>query len=267
VGGSDPGGHGVRESQHTTGIQVLSDAGAAVNEHISLSTLTSDFQQARTFLERVLSWPKEGKPGYVNIHWTFQVAGHDKPRWGGRAVRTLNEALNAIAWAMAQPSTRDIYFCTSLQAQAKEKIGRNGYRSFMPIRNQAGALALKSLFLDVDVKGGDNGYASMNEAIKAVAKFVVDANLPKPNAHVHSGGGLHVYWVMNKPLTPAEWQPLANGLAELAKKHGLKCDTCCTVDSARILRVPQTWNCKGNDRRLVKLLGLADVEYDLDAVA
>jgi hypothetical protein len=36
----------------------------------------------------------------------------------------------------------------------------------------------------------------------------------------------------------AEWQPHANGLKDLAVKHGLRFDAGCTTDCARILRVP-----------------------------
>ena len=76
----------------------------------------------------------------------------------------------------------------------------------------------------------------------------------RPNAAVASGGGLHVYWISNTPLTPDQWHPLACALKNAALTNGLRCDAGCTVDSARVLRVPGTWNCKNGLQRPVKLL-------------
>jgi hypothetical protein len=109
---------------------------------------TSDYQQAREFLECAVPWPDAGAPGYVDIISSYQKPGQDRLFWGGRAARSLNEAINAIAWLSKQPDTKGIYVCTSLQATAKQKRAKNGYEYFTPIRNQAGALALKSLFID-----------------------------------------------------------------------------------------------------------------------
>lgn len=225
-------------------------------------------EQARTFLAKVLPWPQEGdEPAFLNIHTTFQKAGYDKPGWGGRACRSLDEAANAIQWLARQPDTRDIYYCTSMQRVANEKTSKNNYKYFTPIRNQGNAVKLKALFIDVDAKGVDkNSYPDLPTAVEAVAKFLKDAGIPKPSAIVRSGGGMHVYWTLMRALTPAEWQPLAGALVEATKKHGLKCDTQCTIDSARILRVPGTLNRKTDPPREVKLVGVADFDYSNEKI-
>jgi hypothetical protein len=225
--------------------------------------VTASNQQAE-FLKRVVPWPNEGEPGFVNLHWTFE--GHDdknvpKVFWGGRAVRTLPDAINAIAWALQNTATRDIYFCTSLQREAKEKIDRNGNKYWTPVRNQQNAIALKSLFLDIDVKEG--GYATLDEAMVAVKSLVNEVPLPPPSCFVHSGGGVHVYWFLAMGIEPQRWRDCSLRLVGAAEKHGLKFDRVCSIDSARILRVPQTFNCKQEQRRLVKLLGIAALESDL----
>jgi hypothetical protein len=60
---------------------------------------------------------------------------------------------------------------------------------------------------------------------------------------------------MSSALTPDEWKSLAYALAEAAKRHGLKCDTGCTIDSARVLRIPNTFNRKANLARPVRIVG------------
>lgn len=221
------------------------------------------FQQAREYLARALPWPQANEePSFVNIHWTFvpkdgnvrrDGAGKELLPWAGRAVQSVNEAIKAIDWAMKKEDTRDIYVCLSTQRQAEAKKSAKGFGYNKPIRNQSNAVALKSLFLDIDVKGGENGYSCMDEAVGALSIFVREVGLPLPSMLVQSGGGLHVYWTFSRALIPAEWQPLANALAEATKKHGLKCDTQVTIDSARVLRVPNTFNRKTEPPRPVVL--------------
>jgi hypothetical protein len=216
-------------------------------------------EHAQEYLAKVLPWPQEGEPpAYVNIHWTLtKLNTHTgKPIWTGRACRSVAEAANTVAWALKGGDTKDIYVCMSSQLEALEKTSGKGNKYLAPIRSQENVVALKSLFLDLDAKGEDkNSYATVALAAKALAAFITTMDLPKPSALVTSGGGLHVYWVLDRALTIAEWQPLAFALAEATKVHGLKCDTGCTIDSARILRVPGTFNRKLDAPRPVGLAG------------
>src|SRR5262245_9175711 len=120
---------------------------AAMNQHISVTIeggrmTPQSFTDARKFIAKVLHWPEEGEPGYVNIVSTYQKEGYDKPLWGGRAVKDIDGAINAISWLAKQPETKNIYFCTSLQSQAKERAGKNGCKYHTPVRNQENALLL-----------------------------------------------------------------------------------------------------------------------------
>jgi len=94
---------------------------------------------------------------------------------------------------------------------------------------------------------------------------VADAKLPEPSAVVMSGGGLHVYWISDKPLTRDEWQPYASGLWALVQKHGLKADAL-TTDAARVLRVPGTFNRKTTPPKEVKLQSLAPSDHDFESM-
>jgi hypothetical protein len=214
------------------------------------------FEHAKEYLARALPWPQaHEEQSFVNIHWTYQSEQFDRPAWGGRAVQSVEQAVRAIDWALKLKDTRDVYVCLSSQREATERVSQKGFKYHTPIRNQNNAVALKSLFLDIDVKGGDNGYSCMDEATGALARFLGDTKLPPPSFIVKSGGGLHVYWTLARALIPAEWKPLAFALAEATKRHGLKCDTQVTIDCARVLRVPDTLNRKSDPARPVQLIG------------
>jgi len=215
------------------------------------------FEQAREYFSKILPWPQAGEPPFkINVHWTTQPQGRDKPLWTGRATQSIDEAIRTIEWASGLPETRDIYACMSGQSQATEKVSKKGHKYLLPVRAQNNAVKLKSLFLDIDVKA-DGGYATVTQAVTALGDFLKAAGLPKPSMVVSSGGGLHVYWALDRALDRTSWQPLANALASAAKQHGLKCDTGCTIDSARVLRVPDTVNCKRDPRRPVRILASA----------
>jgi hypothetical protein len=218
-------------------------------------------QHAQEYLAKVLPWPQDGDaPAYVNIHWTLDKLNvhTGKPIWTGRACRSVQEAANAVQWALKSAETRDIYVCLSTQREAIEKTSKKNanYKYFVPVRSQENVVALKSLFIDLDAKGEDkNSYANVKDAAAALTQFITTIDLPKPSVIVNSGGGLHVYWTFDRALTRDEWQPLAFALAEATKQHGLKCDTGCTIDAARILRVPGTFNRKLDAPRPVGLAG------------
>ena len=123
-------------------------------------------------------------------------------------------------------------------------------------------IALKSLYLDIDFKGGDHGYDTPDDAINAIAGFLEASGFPKPSMIVKSGGGLHIYFTLSRPLSREEWQPLAHALAEAGKRHGLKADWQVTTDSARILRIPGTTNNKQDIPRPVTLAAIKEMDLD-----
>ena len=214
--------------------------------------------QIREFMSRVVPWPRAGEPGYIDLIYTITAKTGDKVFWSGKPTRTLDGFMEQTAWAAKQPFVKDIYYCLSLQSAMR--TDKNGKEK--PIRLQANAIALKAIWLDVDVKDPPKGYTSIMEALDAVGQFVHSANLPMPTAIVSSGGGLHVYFLSNRSLTLDEWRPYAEGLKNAALKFGLRCDAGCTIDSARVLRLSGTFNCKIAPPRPVKLLGLQETDYD-----
>lgn len=208
---------------------------------------------ATRFLKRVLPWPaSDNDAGYGNIHWTNNNDQGGRPFWNGKPFRTAEELSSFACWVMQRPNCRDIYYCTSLQAQsAKNRAGK-----IVALRSIQNTICSKVIFLDIDVKEPPKGYTDTKEALTVLGDFLKKFQLPFPDAIVASGGGLHCYWISDTPMTHVEWQPRAERLRAAAVQFGLRCDGQCTVDITRILRVPETLNWKTDPPRPVKLLHL-----------
>lgn len=116
----------------------------------------------------------------------------------------------------------------------------------------------KAFFLDLDVGSTPQKYASQAEAQTDLARFCTETELPSPMI-VSSGGGLHVYWLIETPIASEEWRTHAHKLRELTNHHGLKADPARTTDTASILRVAGTLNLKHGERRPVEILHLGAV--------
>jgi len=213
--------------------------------------------KTREFLTRVQAWPGGGEPGHIGL-WTQGKLQDGKPYWSGQPCRTVEQLEEAVRIALNWPHAPDIYMCMSRQSVTfVNKKGKLRAR-----KSQEAALALKSIFLDLDVK--ENAYPDLRTALRAVLTFCKDVELPEPTALVASGGGLHCHWISNKPLPPMIWKGYAAGLKALAQSAGLLCDLGVTIDSARVLRVPGTWNLKLDQRRPVTLLDLKENDYDFE---
>ena len=111
---------------------------------------------------------------------------------------------------------------------------------------------LKSFWLDVDAHG-KGPYDTPDEALAGIKTFVRDAGLPVPNFIHMTGHGVQAFWVLPSPISKTDWQPVADGLQELAKRTGLGADDI-TADAARILRVPGTCNFRDPDHPVETVL-------------
>jgi hypothetical protein len=109
-------------------------------------------------------------------------------------------------------------------------------------RKQEFVKSLNVLWLDIDAGEGKD-YANVQEVDDALHAFSLKCKLPAPY-YVKSGNGVHLYWLLNQRLDRDTWQGLANKLKNACVSLGLKADGACTSDSARVLRVPGTFNYK-----------------------
>jgi hypothetical protein len=211
----------------------------------------------RSFLERVVPWPDAGGQGFVNLHWA-QPRSDGNKFWNGRAYKTYPEMMSMTHGFLMPKGDADIYFCTSMQKQAAtNKKGKQ-----IALRNQGNVASLKSIWVDVDYKL----YATPNEALTAFTDFTCSIGLPPPSFIVSSGNGVHVYWAFTTAISLGEWQPIANALKSALIAKGVKCDTGCTVDSVRILRIPGTLNHKTNPPKKVELWHSGE-DYEVEEIA
>ena len=215
-----------------------------------------DLDQARRFLAKAVPWPVNGD-GYINIIWSEKKPGTEQPIWSGRACRTLDEAVGALTWITKKQGKREIYVCMSSQRTAQEKS--QPQRSQVPSADPQPAkrASRSSLSTSTSIsRVASTATTRPDDAINAIAGFLKASGLPKPSMIVKSGGGLHIYFTLPRPLSREEWQPLAHALAEAGKRHGLKADWQVTTDSARILRIPGTTNNKQDVPRPVTLAAI-----------
>jgi len=117
-------------------------------------------------------------------------------------------------------------------------------------RKQDNVRTTKVIALDVDC-GTDKPFPSWKEGVAALGAFVQQMSLPKPLI-IHSGNGLHVYWVLTEELEPVRWKPLAEAMKAAAKDKGFAIDPAVPADSARVLRPVGTTNPKSGTK--VKML-------------
>jgi hypothetical protein len=109
-------------------------------------------------------------------------------------------------------------------------------------RKQANVLALRSLRLDIDAgpeklakHGIDEVYATQRDALVDSVRFFKATGLA-PSYIISSGAGLHLYFCLDRDVTPEQWLPMAKALSFQGVKHGFKIDASVTEDTARILR-------------------------------
>jgi len=137
--------------------------------------------------------------------------------------------------------------------------GYNAYYAMGTFLDQESRLAdnvqqVKAFYLDIDC-GKKKPYKDHADAIQALRTFCKDNTLPKPTVMVNSGFGVHVYWVLNEPVSREVWLPVAEQLKQSCKDRKFHVDHVVTTDAARVLRVPSTHNYKEDPARDVEVIG------------
>jgi len=153
-------------------------------------------------------------------------------------------------------------------ALALNSRGQNTYYGISTFtekrRKQEFVERTKVLAIDVDCGIGKNGkpkpFIDASEGAKALIAFVKDVGLPMPMI-VSSGNGLHVYWILDAAVAPAQWKPLASALKAACLEKGFTPDIGVTGDSARILRPIGCVNPKGG-KTAVLLRDAPDITYN-----
>jgi hypothetical protein len=253
------------EESIETGLVLAADSGSAKTGEVTatLTTAHPTHQQApssaaetiRKFLETVLVWPQQHGTGWINLHVNRRndtAKNEGKPWVVGWPHKDINEFIKRSLWIDNTSDMFNVWMCMSQQSEC----GKNANGKPKAIRLAKNATWLKSIWIDCDIKAGPEHYGTEAEALGALDDFFAKTGLPMPSAIVGSGGGLHVYWISETPMSPNEWADYAEGLKTLLVREGLKCDTGLTTDAARLLRVPGTLNHKYSPPRPVRLVHL-----------
>lgn len=127
----------------------------------------------------------------------------------------------------------DVYFACAKFNVKKGRLAEN-------------AKYFKSFWLDIDCGAANKGYMTQTDGLEAIKTFCQSVGLPKPTI-VNSGNGLHCYWVLNEEIGYNEWKPVADHLRAVCNQQKLRADHGVTVDAARVLRVPGTFNFKNKE--------------------
>lgn len=169
------------------------------------------------------------------------------------------EFADAERWILERMDTRDIYWGCGL-LRVRPRKGRGTWKD---------VAAIPGLWADIDVREGradcEKAYCStIDEAISLAQQ------LAPPSLIVHTGGGLHCYWLFREPwvFDSADEQIEASGLSAywqntlqyVASTRGRQIDK--TADLSRVLRVPGTWNHKFTPPVQVTILDCTDNVYN-----
>lgn len=201
------------------------------------------------FLQAV--WPDEG---YYCI-----AIKTDHGYW-----HTSHETIaQAAAFVDKNKHNRDIFFCVHSLREEKvwdatkvnSKTGEKGGWSY---RKQTNMLEARAFFFDLDVGDGPNKYPTLDAALDDLDNFLRATYLPEPML-VKSGGGVHVYWLLEDAILSHQWKVYAARLRALAQAHKLIVDPARTTDTASVLRVVGTANLKKDRPRPVRLIAEGDV--------
>lgn len=167
---------------------------------------------------------------------------------------TLDEL---VAATEARLDTQGLYFATA---------AFNGEAN----RKQSNVRVLRAHRIDIDAgeakfaKDPKGTYPDRGAAVRAFMD-AIRAGLPKPSVIVSSGEGLHVYWALDADVAPAEWKPTALMLNAAGKALGLKIDSVCTADEARVLRPVGAVHKNGNRVEVLRTTGLVYTHSNLTA--
>lgn len=225
-----------------------SDAGSAVVRH----------DEIRRHLELLYSSSCEDLGTWFNI---FTL--HDRE---SRFFREVGDEVVAYCAEKAEAG-REVYCCMGTFAQPVAGGGRG----------RAGdVVALSAFWADVDVLHEQAHKAKSYPTTVEEALEVCRVSLHPPSFHVHSGYGVHAYWLLNEPMEVVEarrrndatillkrWQ---GTLQSRAKAMGFEVDA--THDPVRVLRVAGTinWKDKDNPKPVVMTCPDRPTEYDPDTM-
>lgn len=175
----------------------------------------------------------------------------------------VQDVEKAAKHAMKLSGSKNVYFGLGLR---KENLGKYKRGKNLDI------ISLPCVWVEIDVKGGihaaDN-LPTMEEVQSFLNRFPIE-----PSIINHSGGGLHCYWLLDQPARINNHENIKSAermlsrfqavFINLANTMGLKIDN--TSDLARVLRIPGTFNRKGEPRQVKTVFYNPENKYSLTVI-
>ena len=114
-----------------------------------------------------------------------------------------------------------------------------------PSRKAKDCVGAAALWLDIDIGAhhAKPDYTDPKQFGLDFKNFMAGTGLPMPWI-VSTGHGVHLYWPLGRTVQPDKWSRFMARLFTACDKYGLRYDHAAT-DISRILRVPGTYNYKG----------------------
>jgi hypothetical protein len=162
-----------------------------------------------------------------------------------------------LAQAEQLAPTCDVWYGVATRRQRLDRGRRGG---------AADCVSVPALWVDIDIAGPGHKTtrtlpATLDDAHRLLAKLPL-----APSCIIHTGGGLHAYWLLDEPRPVADIGALLDAWgyswASWAAELGWHIDSTWNVD--RVLRLPDTHNRKTDRAVAVEILHLDDVRYGLD---
>lgn len=208
---------------------------------------TPSAADAAAFLETL--WPEMPGGQYLLV-WTKDQADKKRSYW-------VQDPAEAVTLSTAQAAVNDVYFGCCLSPTD------NGKHRRCPDQDVS---ALPALWVDIDIAGDGHQAKEYPPTLEGALSLLNVGGQFSPTMVVHSGGGIHAWWVLHEPwlLTDSTSREKAAALVRrlqfsiklAAEDKGWCVDN--TADLARVLRIPGTLNHKGAPRP-VRLLTSADL--------
>lgn len=198
-------------------------------------------------------WPDEG---FYCLATPFKIPNTDRTVFAHKVFSTIEDAAN---YAESNKNKFDMFF--AVHTLKKERVWnpeKYNYKTeelgAYETRKHSNMLGAKCFFFDLDVGSDEKKYQTQQEALQDLIRFCKETQLPRPLV-TSSGGGLHVYWLLDEMIPAQDWRDHSIKLRQVARHHGLKFDPARTTDVSSVLRVVGTYNLKhANNPRPVRNL-------------
>lgn len=176
----------------------------------------------------------------------------------------FHDKLSAASAAQELSGQKDVYFGVGLSPKSF------GTKNRCPASQIS---AIPGVWADFDIRGDGHKKKNLPPSIDSVLELLQKANLP-PTVSINSGNGLHCYWLFAEPfvfktdsdrelgaMLARRWN---NSLRLIAKSRCWDMDA--THDLARVMRLPGTFNLKGEPKPVTVTAVNEAARYTIDEV-